>query len=179
MMGSESQASSGASANRAQQSIDPSQIQQVFGTDAAVVDLSSLDADDVRQLQTTLQERGHYRGNVDGIVGPQTRAALNAVLAEQYALNQRLINQGQVTEQLVSSLGVDAQGIAPVSGVDDPMDAERQPAQRPSQPRNSGTSSSPGSSQPSGFSSSSPSGSSGANGSSGAPSPTSPPPAPR
>jgi peptidoglycan hydrolase-like protein with peptidoglycan-binding domain len=113
--------STGGSANAqmsAPQSIDPSQIQKVFGTDATLIDLKSLNTEDVRQLQQTLQQRGHYRGELDGVVGPQTRAALRAVLAEQFALNQKLINQGQLTEQVASSVGIDAQGVSPVRGID-------------------------------------------------------------
>ncbi len=124
----------------AQQSIDPSEVQKVFGTAASLVDLRSLDAEGVRRLQQALQERGHYRGQLDGILGPQTRAGLNALLTEQYALNQRLINQGQIAGQVASSLGIDAPGVAPVSGVDMPSD--RAPAQASDmQPSNrSGTS---------------------------------------
>lgn len=102
----------------AQQSIDPSEVQKVFGTEASLIDLRSLGAEEIRSVQQSLQERGHYRGQVDGVVGPQTRAALNALLADQYALNQRLINQGQIAGQLAASLGIDAQGVSPVSGSD-------------------------------------------------------------
>lgn len=117
----------------AQQNIDPSQIQKVFGTDATLIDIKSLNSEDVRQLQQTLQQRGHYRGELDGVVGPQTRAALRAVLAEQFALNQRLINQGQLTEQLASSIGIDAQGVSPVRGIDmGSMGTPGQSGQRPS-----------------------------------------------
>lgn len=121
------------SAQMSAQQIDPSQIQKVFGTDATLIDLKTLNTEDVRQLQQTLQQRGHYKGELDGIVGPQTRAALRAVLAEQFALNQRLINQGQLTEQLASSVGIDAQGVSPVRGIDmGSMGTPSQPGQRPS-----------------------------------------------
>jgi peptidoglycan hydrolase-like protein with peptidoglycan-binding domain len=100
--------------------------------DVTLVDLKSLDNEQVRQLQQTLQERGHYRGNVDGIVGPQTRSALTALLAEQYSLNQRLVNQGQITQQLAQSIGIDAQGRTPVSGVDSPPNQMNMPSTSPS-----------------------------------------------
>ncbi len=98
--------------------IDPAEVQKVFGTDVSLIELSSLDTEQVKQLQQSLQERGHYRGTVDGIIGPKTRSALTAVLAEQYALSQRLVNQGQIPEPIASSLGLDAQGRTPVSGID-------------------------------------------------------------
>jgi len=153
----------------AQQSIDPSQIQKVFGTDVSLIDLKSLNTEDVRALQQTLQQRGHYKGELDGIVGPQTRAALRAVLGEQFALNQRLVNQGQLTEQLASSLGLDAQGVSPVSGTD--MDSLGAPSQ-PSRPSGSmGTPPSPsGSPHPT-----TPSDPSGASPQSGTVTPTTPP----
>lgn len=33
-----------------------------------------------RELQRALQTHGHYRGNIDGIIGPQSRAAINEFL---------------------------------------------------------------------------------------------------
>lgn len=98
--------------------IDPAEVQKVFGNDVSLIDLASLDTEQVKLLQQQLQERGHYRGGVDGIVGPKTRAALTALLAQQYSLEQRLVNQGQITDEIASSLGIDAQGRTPVSGVD-------------------------------------------------------------
>jgi len=98
--------------------IDPAEVQKVFGTDVSLIELSSLDSEQIRQLQQQLQQRGHYRGAIDGIVGPKTRSALTALLAEQYSLNQRLVNQGQITEQLATSMGIDAEGRTPVRGVD-------------------------------------------------------------
>jgi hypothetical protein len=98
--------------------IDPAEVQKVFGSDVSLIDLASLDNEQVKSLQQQLQDRGHYRGNVDGIVGPKTRAALTALLAQQYSLEQRLVNQGQITDEIATSLGVDAQGRTPVSGID-------------------------------------------------------------
>jgi hypothetical protein len=112
--------------------IDPAEVQKVFGTDVSLIELSSLDTEQVKQLQQTLQERGHYRGTVDGIVGPKTRSALTAVLAEQYSLSQRLVNQGQIPQPIASSLGLDAQGRTPVSGVDMSDLPNQNQQQRPS-----------------------------------------------
>jgi Putative peptidoglycan binding domain len=98
--------------------IDPAEVQKVFGMDVGLLELSSLDTEQVQRLQQTLKERGHYQGAIDGIVGPKTRSALTAMLAEQFALNQRLVNQGKITEQLAASIGLDTEGRTPVSGVD-------------------------------------------------------------
>jgi hypothetical protein len=134
MSGQSSSAASSTSGNmqmgNTQAGIDRNQIQRVFGTDATVIDLKSLGANEIRNVQQTLKDRGLYQGQVDGVMGPQTRAALSAMLSQQYALNQRLINQGQLTGQLASSIGVDTSGVTPVNGVDMGMPSnQRQPAQ--------------------------------------------------
>lgn len=113
---SEFERNSASSPSRA--GIDPAQVQKVFGMDVALIDLKTLDKEQVTTLQQALQQRGHYLGTVDGIVGPKTRSALTAMLAEQFSLNQRLVNHGQITQQLAESMGIDAQGRTPVSGVD-------------------------------------------------------------
>jgi len=115
-------------AKAGQAAIDPAQVQKVFGVDTALIDLKVLDKDQVKQLQQRLQERGFYRGKVDGAMGPQTRKAITGLMAQQYALNQRLVNQGQLTEQFASSLGVGMNGRMPVTGVDSSDQARQQPA---------------------------------------------------
>ncbi len=102
-----------------QQPIDSGQIQKVFGMDAQLLELGAMTPDQIRSLQQSLQEKGRYHGKIDGIVGPQTRAGLMATLAEQYALTQRLIGQGQITGQLASSLGLNSE-FSNVRGVDNP-----------------------------------------------------------
>jgi peptidoglycan hydrolase-like protein with peptidoglycan-binding domain len=110
--------------------IDPTQIQKVFGTEATLVDLKSLGTDETRRLQQSLKDRGLYQGTVDGVFGPQTRAALSALISQQYALNQRLINQGQITGPVATSIGLDTQGVTPVTGTD--LSAPRQQQPMPS-----------------------------------------------
>jgi hypothetical protein len=108
--------SAGRSIDSTRASIDSSEVQRVFGMDAALVDINSLNSEDAKKLQQALKDRGHYQGQVDGVVGPQTRAALNAVVAQQFALTRRLINQGQITSQFAESMGLE--DITPVTGVD-------------------------------------------------------------
>lgn len=98
--------------------IDPGQVQKVFGMDVSLIDLKSLNSDQIKQLQQSLSERGFYRGKVDGLMGPQTKNALSGLMAQQFALNQRLVSQGRITEQFAASIGMDTMGRAPVSGVD-------------------------------------------------------------
>jgi hypothetical protein len=87
-------------------SIDPSEVQRVFGSDARVIALGSLDAASITRLQVRLHELGHYKGNIDGVMGPQTRAALESYARAQFALKQRLLKQDQLTTDLAEQLGV-------------------------------------------------------------------------
>lgn len=86
--------------------IDPSQVQRVLGQSATIVPLSSLDSAQVTLLQQRLRERGLYLGVIDGIAGPQTRAAVQALLRERFALERRLLERGQVTNELAELVGI-------------------------------------------------------------------------
>lgn len=88
-------------------SIDPSEVQRVFGTDARVIALGSLDAASITRLQVRLHELGHYKGAIDGVMGPQTRAAIEAYSRAQFALKQRLLKHDQLTTDLAQQLGVE------------------------------------------------------------------------
>jgi len=87
--------------------IDPSEVQRVFGSDARLIALSSLDTPTVTRLQVRLRALGHYAGPVDGIAGPQTRAAIEKYARAQYTLKQKLIAQDQLTSDLAEQLGVE------------------------------------------------------------------------
>jgi hypothetical protein len=100
------------------QSIDPAVVQKAYGKTVAVVDLGSLTPDQSRALQRQLASAGYYHGKVDGIIGPATRQALGKMLERQYTLNQRLLRQGKLTEPFVAGIGVQANELAPVSGID-------------------------------------------------------------
>lgn len=87
--------------------IDPSEVQRVFGSDTRLIAIDALDAATVTRMQARLHELGHYHGPVDGIAGPQTRAAIGAYSRAQQALKQRLIQQNQLTTDLAEQLGVE------------------------------------------------------------------------
>ena len=61
---------------------------------------------DVRKMQQTLQGKGHYRGEVDGVFGLRTRAS---ILAFQKA--QNLPVTGQLDAQTAAKLGVRPDGL--------------------------------------------------------------------
>jgi hypothetical protein len=86
--------------------IDARDVQRVFGQDVSVLELAALDAKQATRLQQRLRELGHYLGKIDGIVGPQTRAALQALIADQFAMSQRLLRYGQMTTDLAAQVGL-------------------------------------------------------------------------
>jgi peptidoglycan hydrolase-like protein with peptidoglycan-binding domain len=55
---------------------------------------------DIAQVQKALKEKGHYTGPVDGVMGPQTTAALKA-----YQKEQRLDVTGRLDDATVGKLG--------------------------------------------------------------------------
>lgn len=111
----------------AARAIDPSEVQKVFGKQASVVDIKSLDSQEIQSLQQRLKTLGFYKGDVDGIAGPQTRAAIGAMLHSQFALAERMLQQGAMPSQLASSLGVGPVDIEPTSGISEPGDIDPSP----------------------------------------------------
>ncbi|MGE5647110.1 MAG: peptidoglycan-binding domain-containing protein [Acidobacteriota bacterium] len=57
------------------------------------------DSDSVRQAQTLLKNQGYYAGNVDGISGPQTRAAVR-----KYQKDHNLKTTGRLDSATTTSL---------------------------------------------------------------------------
>jgi peptidoglycan hydrolase-like protein with peptidoglycan-binding domain len=52
-------------------------------------------------VQSALQQRGYYQGDIDGILGPQTRAAL-----AEYQTAQGIEPTGAVDEPTLETLGM-------------------------------------------------------------------------
>ena len=92
------------------------------------IQLSAIDEEQVRALQTKLQELGYYRAKIDGIVGPKTRAALQ----QFYRKNAQLAARGMITEDGASAFGLDVSEMEPVRGKEEePSKTEEQPEQEP------------------------------------------------
>ncbi len=57
--------------------------------------------DDIKKLQESLRDKGHYSGQVDGVLGPQTRAAIR-----RYQKSENLPVTGRLDAQTAGKLGV-------------------------------------------------------------------------
>jgi peptidoglycan hydrolase-like protein with peptidoglycan-binding domain len=57
--------------------------------------------DDIKKMQQTLRDKGHYRGKVDGVFGLRTRASIRA-----YQKAGNLPATGQLDTQTAGKLGV-------------------------------------------------------------------------
>jgi peptidoglycan hydrolase-like protein with peptidoglycan-binding domain len=67
--------------------------------------------DEVKKAQQTLKDKGYYKGEVDGIMGPRTRTALRA-----YQANEKLTTNGRLTSETSRHLG--AEGEAPGQAIE-------------------------------------------------------------
>lgn len=104
------------------------------------IDLSQLQAEQVRQLQESLQAAGYFRGEVDGRAGPLTRSALRRYF-EQRA---KLAEQGRIPADAAEDMGLSVDEIQPVRGAEEAEGApERQTAPEP-RPDEPGAGTSPG-----------------------------------
>lgn len=56
---------------------------------------------EVRSVQESLKDKGYYQGNVDGVLGPQTRSALR-----EYQKAESLPETGRLDSQTAAKLGV-------------------------------------------------------------------------
>ena len=65
-----------------------------------------LQTNDVKKLQQALQDRGHYRGKIDGVLGLHTRASIR-----EFQKAENLPVTGQINLQTAGKLGVAWQDI--------------------------------------------------------------------
>jgi len=73
---------------------------------------ASLDREQRREIQERLQRDGHYEGEIDGIYGPQTRAALRS-----FQEQEQLAVTGRFDASTARVMGIDAEGeVQRVSG---------------------------------------------------------------
>jgi hypothetical protein len=84
--------------------------------------LKALEKEEAMDVQTKLQELGYYKGKLDGIVGPQTRAGLQRYFRDQAALASR----GMVGSAALAALGIDESVIERVRGRDQASEGETQ-----------------------------------------------------
>lgn len=132
----------GQSATQPQRPIDPAEVQQVFGQQSSLIDITSLSSDEAKNLQQRLKDLGYYKGAVDGQAGPQTKAALNALVRSQFVLTQRLVEQGQIPSQLATTIGLRSD-IVPTSGTMSPDTGVPQPRTMPPSSTQPGSSAQP------------------------------------
>lgn len=66
----------------------------------------AMDRDTVRQVQQKLQDQGYKVGQIDGQMGPNTKQALR-----QFQKDQGLQGAGQINQQTMAALGVEAGGM--------------------------------------------------------------------
>ncbi len=64
------------------------------------VGVAQVKTESVRKMQQALKDKGYYKGEVDGILGPQTRAALR-----QYQRSEKLTASGRYTQETATHLG--------------------------------------------------------------------------
>lgn len=77
------------------------------------IELSSVQGEQARQLQQKLKEQGLYNGPIDGILGPQSRRAL-----EQFQEQQGFEGNGSLDQQTAQALGLDFDEIQRVRGTE-------------------------------------------------------------
>jgi hypothetical protein len=87
------------------------------------VKLSVLDEEAAQNLQTKLQELGYYKAEVDGKIGPKTRAALSQFFRDQ----AQLVNRGRLSELALTSLGFEDSEIERVRGMEEEPVEQRSP----------------------------------------------------
>jgi len=63
------------------------------------------DRNDVKKLQKTLRDNGHYRGEIDGVIGLRTRASIRS-----YQSAKNLPVSGELDAKTAGRLGVRPQG---------------------------------------------------------------------
>ena len=88
------------------------------------------DWNDIRGLQQTLQDRGHYHGKIDGVFGLRTRASIRG-----FQKAENLPATGQLDAQTARKLGIrpesrkdtghDATQDKPSAGLDGPRGSRR------------------------------------------------------
>lgn len=97
--------------------------------DATNMQLKTLTPEQGKEMQQRLQLLGYYRGEVDGVVGEGTRAALQRFFQQQ----AELASKGVISNAAIGLFGTEPSDVQPVKGTDAP--SQPAPAKSaPSQP---------------------------------------------
>jgi peptidoglycan hydrolase-like protein with peptidoglycan-binding domain len=75
------------------------------GSDSNKEGVAAVHQSDIKKMQETLRNKGHYGGQVDGVFGLQTRASIRA-----YQKAENLPITGQVDPRTADGLGVRPEG---------------------------------------------------------------------
>jgi len=75
--------------------------QQAASNQARTIEPSSLDKEEIRQIQLSLNKAGYSSGNVDGVWGSETSRALR-----NYQRTKQLPGEGQLNQRTLAALGV-------------------------------------------------------------------------
>jgi peptidoglycan hydrolase-like protein with peptidoglycan-binding domain len=90
------------------------------------------EANDVRGMQQTLQDEGHYRGKIDGLFGLRTRASIRG-----FQKAEKLPVTGQLDAQTAGKLGVRPE-VREETGYETPQDKPSAGIKRTKAPRRTG-----------------------------------------
>lgn len=95
-------------------------VEKQSGTEQAV-DLKNIHGEHAKNLQQSLKDAGFYDGEVDGILGVRTQAAL-----EKFQESKGMEASGKLDNQTASALGIEFSDIQPVRGTE-PMEPTASP----------------------------------------------------
>lgn len=101
--------------------MEGSDIQRTAGT-SQEYQLSQLESGQVQQLQQKLQSHGLYQGEVDGVIGPQTKSAMREFFQRQ----AQLVGQDKLSAEALQFFGIEASDIQRTSG-EQPSGESQQP----------------------------------------------------
>lgn len=76
---------------------------------ASMISPSSLSEDQIKDIQRSLNQKGFDAGNVDGVWGPETQAAVR-----NFQEGENIQASGQLNHETLSALGVQVAGISDV-----------------------------------------------------------------
>lgn len=86
--------------------------QRLSSLEAQGIQLSALDKEQVKEVQSKLQESGYYTGELDGDAGPSTKQALSQFYRDQ----AQLAAQGKILPEGATALGLQEADIERVRG---------------------------------------------------------------